>query len=119
MTLLETVLNIFVTPAYADAAGTPPPGAGGSSLFFMLIIFVVFMYFTMWRPQNKRAKEHKSMLDSLAKGDEVMTAGGILGKVAKISEGYVVIAASDQVELTFQKSSIANVLPKGTIKSIS
>lgn len=116
MTLTDSILNVLVTPAYADA-GAPPQG-GGSSLFIMLIVFVFFMYFAMWRPQAKRAKEHKNLLDSLAKGDEVMTAGGILGRVVRITDSYIVLSISDSVEIVLQKSSIANVLPKGTLKAI-
>ena len=77
------------------------------------------MYFIMWRPQSKRAKEHKDLMGALAKGDEVVTAGGIVGKIAKISDSYIMMAVSDNVEIAVQKSSIATVLPKGTLKSIA
>lgn len=117
MTMIDGFLNSIISPAYADTVA-PSPGAGGSSLFIMLIVFVFFMYFAMWRPQAKRAKEHKNLVNSLAKGDEVLTAGGILGKVTKITDNYVVVAVNDSVEINMQKSSIANVLPKGTIKAI-
>ncbi len=119
--LTETILNFFVNNAYAaESAGAaaPQPGGGFLSIMPMLIIFVIFMYFAMWRPQSKRAKEHRDLLGALAKGDEVVTAGGIVGKVAKITDSYVVIAITDTVEMTLQKSSITTVLPKGTMKTV-
>ncbi|MNF14226.1 preprotein translocase subunit YajC [compost metagenome] len=72
----------------------------------------------IWRPQAKRAKEHKSLLGSLQKGDEVVTSGGIAGKVTKVTDDFVVIEVSDSVELKFQKAAIAATLPKGTLKAI-
>jgi preprotein translocase subunit YajC len=110
------MLDLLITPALADA-GAPPAG-GGMSMFFIFGIFILFMYFAVWRPQSKRAKEQRSMLDSLAKDDEVVTVGGILGKVSKLSEQYLVLALDDQVSVTVQKASIASVLPKGTLKSL-
>lgn len=109
--------SFFITPAYADAV-PPPPGGGNFSLLIMLFVFIIFMYFTMWRPQSKRAKEHRDLLNSLTKGDEVLTTGGIVGKIAKITDSYVVVTIADNVDITLQKSSIANALPKGTLKSI-
>ncbi len=72
----------------------------------------------IWRPQAKRAKEHKNLLASLQKGDEVVTSGGIAGKVSKVADDFVVIEVSDSVELKFQKQAIAATLPKGTLKAI-
>ena len=121
MITFETILNFFINNAYAEsaAAAAPQQGMGGGLSFIpLLLIFVIFMYFTMWRPQAKRAKEQKDLLGSLAKGDEVVTVGGIIGKVAKITDTYVVIAITDTVEITMQKSSVATVLPKGTMKSV-
>lgn len=123
--LLSGNINMidFITSAQADTlssgAGSSPNG-GGFQLLIMLVIFVFFIYFTVWRPQNKRAKEHRDLLNALAKGDEVVTAGGILGKVTKITDKYVVLSVSDNnnVEMTLQKSSITTVLPKGSLKSI-
>ena len=84
----------------------------------MLVGFVVVFYLMIWRPQAKRAKEHKNLLGSLQKGDEVVTSGGIAGKVVKVTDDFVVIEASDTVELKIQKMAIAAVLPKGTLKAI-
>jgi len=120
--MFENLLAFFVTSAHAapDAIPLPPPppGAGGFQLTIMLFLLIFFFYFIVWRPQNKRTKEHRDLLSSLAKGDEVVTTGGILGKVNKLTDGYIVLSVSDTVELTIQKSSIATVLPKGTLKSI-
>jgi preprotein translocase subunit YajC len=118
---IENLLNFFISSAHAAAPlgnVPPPPGAGNFQLLIMLVIFLLFLYFTVWRPQSKRAKEHTSLLGSLAKGDEVVTAGGILGKVSKVSQSYIVLAVADNVEMTVQKSSISSVLPKGTMKSV-
>jgi preprotein translocase subunit YajC len=82
----------------------------------MVLIFVV-MYFIMIRPQMKRAKEHKSLLAALAKGDEVITAGGIAGRITQVQDNFVKVAISDGVEVTVQKGSIGTVLPKGTLKN--
>lgn len=119
MQLFDAVLNFFISSAHADtAAASAGSQQGGFSMIMMLGVFVFFMYFVMWRPQNKRAKEHQNLLTSLAKGDEVVTAGGILGKIAKISDHYVVVALTENTEITIQKSSIVSALPKGTMKSI-
>ena len=80
-------------------------------------MFVV-LYFLMIRPQMKRQKEQKAMIDALAKGDEVITAGGILGKVTKVTEAYVTVEVSDGTEIVMQKASVTMLLPQGTIKSI-
>ena len=83
-----------------------------------LIGFLVIFYLMIWRPQAKRAKEHKNLLGGLQKGDEVVTSGGIIGKVTKVTDDFVVVEISDNVELKFQKQAIAATLPKGTLKSI-
>ena len=85
-------------------------------LIVMLGIFVFFMYFAMWRPQSKRAKEQRNLISSLAKGDEVVTAGGVLGKVGKMGDSYVSLEISNGVEVQIQRSAVVQVLPKGTIK---
>ena len=119
MILLNQVLDFFISSANA-AATTPasPTQGGGTSVFIMVGIFVFFLYFTVWRPQNKRAKEQKDLINSIAKGDEVLTVGGIIGKVVKLSDSYAVLSIADNVDVTVLKSSIANALPKGTLKSI-
>lgn len=118
MHVLDAILNVFISNAYADTAAAAPQQGGASMTFLMLGVFVLFMYFIILRPQSKRAKEHRELVGSLAKGDEVVTAGGILGKVAKITDQYIIVALTDSVEITVQKSSVVTVLPKGTLKSI-
>ncbi len=119
MQLIDTISNFFVSNAHAaaPAASTPAP-QGGFSFFIMMGILVFFMYFAIWRPQAKRAKEQRSLLSSLAKGDEVMTSAGILGTINKLSDSYVVLSLANNVEITMQKSAIVSALPKGTLKSI-
>lgn len=101
------------------AAGTQTAGKSQDpfiSTVLMLVLFFALIYFFLWRPQSKRAKEHQNLMASVKVGDEVLTSGGMLGKVAKIEETVVLLKLSEQVEVRFQKSSIANVLPKGTLK---
>ncbi|MFD1384911.1 preprotein translocase subunit YajC [Rhodanobacter aciditrophus] len=105
----------LISPAYAE--GGAPADAGIFNLV-LLVGFVIIFYFLMWRPQSKRAKEHKNLLASLAKGTEVVTSGGVLGKVTKVDDNYVVLDVAENIEMKFQKSAIAAVLPKGTLKSI-
>ncbi|MDR3491906.1 MAG: preprotein translocase subunit YajC [Gammaproteobacteria bacterium] len=118
MTMINSILSFFVTNAYADAGNATAQQPNNVFLPFFLVIFVLFLYITVWRPQNKRAKEQKELLNSLAKGDEVVTAGGMVGKINKITESYIVLSVSDTTEITLQRSSVITILPKGTLKSI-
>lgn len=106
---------MFISNAYAQTAG----GAQGSLISFLpIILMFVVLYFLMIRPQMKRQKEQKAMMDALAKGDEVVTAGGILGRVTKVSDAYVTLEVADGTEVVVQKVAVATLLPKGTIKSL-
>ncbi len=105
---------LFSSSAFAE--GAPAAGAGIEQLIF-LGGFVLIFYFLLWRPQSKRAKEHKNLLSALEKGVEVVTSGGIVGKITKVTEEFAILKVGD-VELPIQKQAIAAVLPKGTIKSI-
>jgi preprotein translocase subunit YajC len=121
--MMNSLLDFFITSAHAAAptGGAPvvgPQQGGNFSMLIVMVVFVGFMYLTVWRPQSKRAKEHKDLLNGLAPGDEVVTAGGIIGKVNKLAESYIVISVADNVNITMQKSSISTVLPKGTLKSV-
>ena len=107
---------MLISNAYAQAAA-PAQGGGMEMTLMFVLIFVVF-YFLMIRPQVKRAKEHKKMLEALQKGDEVVTAGGSLGRVVKITDTYVTLEIADNVNVLVQKPAVQTVLPKGTIKSI-
>lgn len=120
MQFIHDSLQFFISNAHAAEAAAPAQQSGGGmSLMLMTGLFILFMYFVMWRPQSKRAKEHRQLLNSLAKGDEVISAGGILGKISKVSDQYIVLSLAENVEITIQKSSIVTVLPKGTLKSIT
>lgn len=114
------LVNLLITPAYAEAASPAAAQNGGSpfSLTIMFVIFFLFFYFVMWRPQSKRAKEHRDLISTLAKGDEVITSGGVLGKIHKISEKYVALLIHNNTEVFVQKSAIVGALPKGTLKSL-
>jgi preprotein translocase subunit YajC len=109
------LLDFFIAPAFAQAAPAPQ-GMGGFGLL-MPIALIAVMYFLMIRPQMKRAKEHRSMLDKLSKGDEVITSGGIAGTVTDIGDNFVTLEVADNVRVRVQKAAIGNVLPKGTLKS--
>lgn len=115
-----TLLDLIVSPAYAQAAGQPAaPGGlfgGGLGMLFPLVLIGV-MYFLMIRPQMKRQKEHRAMLDKLGNGDEVITNGGIAGVVREIGDHFITVEIADNVRVRLQKGAIANVLPKGTLKS--
>lgn len=108
-------MNFPISDAHAQATG----GAAAdpiSPLIMMAVFFAIF-YFIAIRPQMKRAKEHRTMLEALAKGDEVVTSGGILGRVTGLSDAFITIEISDRLEIKVQKHAITAVLPKGTIKS--
>ncbi len=109
---------MFISEAFAQtapaAASTDTMGSLVSLL--PLVLMFVVLYFVMIRPQMKRQKEHKAMIDALAKGDEIVTAGGMLAKVSKLGETYVHVEVANGVELQIQRSAVAQVLPKGTIK---
>lgn len=111
-------MSLFIKDAYAQAANSAPQG-GGSLLMNLLPFIVVFvlMYFLLIRPQTKRAKEHRKMVEALGVGDEVVTNGGMLGKVTKLGEQFLTVEVADGVEIKLQRQAIGQVLPKGTIKS--
>ena len=85
---------------------------------FIIVAFALVFYFIVWRPQSKRAKEHRDLISSLNKGDEIVTNGGVLGKITKVDEQFLVVEVAENVELKLQKGAVAAALPKGTIKSI-
>jgi preprotein translocase subunit YajC len=109
---------MFISDAYAQAAA-PAGGAGGGLLGLLpIILMFVVLYFLMIRPQMKRQKEQKAMIDALAKGDEVITAGGLLGKVTKVSDGYITVEVATGTEVVMQKAAVTLLLPKGSIKAL-
>jgi len=109
---------VFISSAFAQTA---PAAAGDmqSSLTSMLplVLMFVVLYFIMIRPQMKKQKEHKAMVEALAKGDEVVTAGGMLGKVSKVGDNFIGVEVADGVEIQMQRQAVVQVLPKGTFKS--
>lgn len=115
--MISTISQLFVSNAYADG-GAPAAQGGDLMQFLPLVALVAVFYFLILRPQQKRAKEQKAMIEALQKGDEVTTLGGILGKVTKVSQDNVAIEIAENVTVQVQKVAIQNVLPKGTIKSI-
>ena len=111
-------MSFLIPAAYADAAAPAAGPAGTGFEWIFLVGFLVIFYLMIWRPQAKRANEQKHLLGNLQKGDEVVTNGGIAGKIVKVSDDFVVLEVSDTVELKFQKGAIAATLPKGTLKAI-
>ena len=111
---------MFISSAFAQTAPAAAAGGGDlqSSLMSMLplILMFVVLYFVMIRPQMKRQKEHRSMIDALAKGDEVATAGGLIGKVTRMGDSYLAVEIANGVEVQLQRSAVVQVLPKGTVK---
>ena len=107
---------MFIPSAFAQA-----PAAGGDAglmSFLPIILMFVLLYFLMIRPQMKRAKEHKAMVEALQKGDEVITAGGVLGKITSVGDAYVALEIAANTEVSVQKGAVQTLLPKGTIKSL-
>jgi preprotein translocase subunit YajC len=107
---------MFINNAYAEAAA--PAQSAGFLEFLPLIILAAVFYFLILRPQSKRAKEHKAMIEALQRGDEVVTTGGEVGRITKVYEQYVGVELAENIEVTVQKVAIQGVLPKGTIKAI-
>lgn len=108
---------MFISQAWAQGAPASPQGGGIESMLLIVLMFGV-LYFLMIRPQMKRAKEHKAMVEALQKGDEIISGGGILGRVSKLNESYVTLEIANGVEIQIQRSAVVVVLPKGTIKNI-
>jgi preprotein translocase subunit YajC len=108
--------NFLISDAQAQAAGASPAG-GGLGQIAILVVFVVVFYLLLIRPQQKRAKEHQAMLGKLAAGDEVVTAGGIVGRIHEISDSFVTLEIADNVRIKVQRSQVTSLVPKGTYKS--
>jgi preprotein translocase subunit YajC len=120
LTIHSGVLPVLISSAFAQTAPAAAAGGGDimSSLTGMLplVLMFVVLYFVMIRPQMKRQKEHRAMIEAIAKGDEVVIGGGILGKVARLTEQYLHIEIASGVEVQVQRAAVVQVLPKGTIK---
>ena len=111
-------MSLFISTAHAAAA--PAPAGGGMEMIIMLAVFGLVFYFMIYRPQAKRAKDHKGLMSALSKGDEVLTQGGIVGKITKVSDekDFIVVSIAEGTEVTVQKGAVNAVLPKGTMKSL-
>ena len=109
---------MLITNAYAQAAGGSSSPFGDLTTFLPMIAIFVLFYFMLIRPQQKRAKETKAMLSSLQKGDEIVTSGGVVGKIAKIDDNYVALEVADNVEIHVQRQAVQLLLPKGTMKNL-
>ncbi|MCO4797942.1 MAG: preprotein translocase subunit YajC [Colwelliaceae bacterium] len=111
-------MSLFISQAHA--ASGPAPAGGGMEMVIMLLVFGFVFYFMIYRPQAKRVKEHKGLMSALSKGDEVLTQGGIVGKIIKVSDekDFIVVSIAEGTEVTVQKGAVNAVLPKGTMKSL-
>ena len=113
-------MSLFISNAYAQTAPAGGQPGGGLDMIIMLAAFGLIFYFLIYRPQAKRVKEHRNLMSALGKGDEVLTQGGLVGRISKIADDkdFVVIALNDTTEVTVQKAAVSAVLPKGTLKSL-
>ncbi|HEX7890362.1 MAG TPA: preprotein translocase subunit YajC [Ramlibacter sp.] len=110
---------MFISSAYAQTAPAAAPGGDMMSSFgslLPLVLMFVVLYFVMIRPQMKRQKEHRSMVEALAKGDEIATSGGLLGRVTRLGDQYLSVEVAPGVEVQVQRTAVVQVLPKGSIK---
>jgi len=109
------MIDLFIPNAYAQSASQQ---GGGSSFLIMMVVFFVIFYFMLMRPQMKQAKEHKKLIENLTKGDEVVTGGGVLGKIIKVGENFIVLEVARETEIKIQKNSVTALMPKGTMKGL-
>jgi preprotein translocase subunit YajC len=109
-------MNGLIPEAMAQSAGGAAPG-GGIAPILMMVVFIAIFYFLLIRPQQKKAKEHQAMVGKLATGDEVVTSGGILGKIVEVGEAFVTLEIAPNVQIKVQKFQITSLMPKGTLKS--
>ena len=109
------MLEFFIPAAHAQDAS---PAGGGIAQIVMLVGFVLIFYFLLWRPQSKRAKQHKQLISNLAKGDEIVIGGGLMGRVTNVGDDFISLEIAEGTEVNVQKNSVAAVLPKGPLKSI-
>ena len=107
-------MNFLISPAYAQATGGS--AGGGFSQILILVVFVAIFYFMLIRPQQKRMKDQQAMLAKLATGDEVVTSGGILGRITEVGEAFITLEVAEAVRIRVQRSQISQLMPKGTLK---
>ena len=111
-------MSFFIAEALAEAPVGAAPEGNPLTFWGMMIFMVLIFYFMIIRPQNKRNKELKALLGNLSKGDEVALSGGMLGKITKVTDDYVVVEVAPSIEISFQKAAVTATLPKGTLKNI-
>ena len=115
---LLVIAVLAAMPALAMAQDAAPQGMGAMGQIIFFAGFILIFYFLIWRPQSKRTKEHKALMEGLNKGDEVVTSGGVAGKITKVADDFIVVEIADNVEVKIQKVAVAAALPKGTLKDI-
>ena len=111
-------MSFFIAEAMAEPGAAVAQQGNPLTFWGMMIVMVAIFYFMIIRPQSKRNKEHKALMGALSKGDEVVLSGGMMGRVTKVVDEYVVVDVANNVEISFQKAAVTAVLPKGTLKSI-
>ena len=110
------MLDFFIRHGWAQQSS--PPQQGGGSFLFMMVVFVLLMYLLIIRPQMKQAKAHRQLIESLAKGDEVATSGGLLGRIRDVGDNFILLEVAVKVEVKVQKNTISQILPKGSLKGL-
>lgn len=110
-------MSFFISDAMADGAAAAPQG-GGLQLIIMMAIFFGIMYFMIIRPQQKRAKEHRELISSISKGDEIIAGGGIIGKVVNLGDNFIEMSVAEGSTIKVQRQAVSAVMPKGTMKSL-
>lgn len=110
-------MSFIISDAFAQTTTSPIGGSNSLVSIMMMVGFVIIFYFLLIRPQAKRAKEHRNLISNLTVGDEIVTNGGLLGKIVRLEDDIVVLALAENVEIKLQKNAISSVLPKGTLKN--
>ena len=109
-------MDFLISSALAQSGGGPG-GPSGTANIIMLFVFIAIFYFLLIRPQMKRQKEHKNLIQALSKGDEIVTSGGVLGKIVNVGDAFVTVEITNNIQIKVQKHAVGAVMPKGTIKS--
>lgn len=110
-------MSLFISDAMAAAAPAAQGQGGGMGSIVMLVGFVIIFYLLFWLPQSRRTKEHRTLISNLAAGDEVITSGGILGKIKKVGDDFITITIAENIDIKIQKPAISATVPKGTFKT--
>lgn len=110
-------MSFFISNAYATGTAAPPAQSPMTTIVMMVVMIAIF-YFMIWRPQSKRAKEHRELINSLTEGSEIMFSGGLMGRIVKMNDEIVVVEISKGVEIKIQRASVISVLPEGTLNNI-